>query len=230
MMMKFSYMVIKIKPETHFVFDLDDTIFQEIDFLKSAYRAIARDLAPAIGQDIYEQMWQWYSEKKNVFQLIIDSYGHLIPDQKTDMLLHQYRQHIPEIRLAAETEKFLNELKEYSVPLGLITDGRSITQRNKLKALGIDSIFSDIIISEEFGSEKPNPANYMFFVDRYPGHEFWFFGDNTRKDFIVPIQLGWKTVCIRNRGSNIHPQDLAQANVDYCINSFNELNIELSPG
>jgi len=41
-----------------------------------------------------------------------------------------------------------------------------------------------------------------FFV--YPGKEFWFIGDNTSKDFIVPEKLGWRTICLANCGDNIH--------------------------
>jgi FMN phosphatase YigB (HAD superfamily) len=37
-----------------------------------------------------------------------------------------------------------------------------------LKALGIANYFSEIIISEEFGSEKPEANNYLFLKKNTP--------------------------------------------------------------
>ena len=38
---------------------------------------------------------------------------------------------------------------------------------------------------------------------------FIYVGDNTKKNFIAPNQLGWKTYCITNDGRNIHGQDMS---------------------
>ena len=59
-------------------------------------------------------------------------------------------------------------LRRKNIRLGIISDGRSRTQRNKLRALGLDWI-EDVVISEEFGSEKPCEANYLYFEKKYPG-------------------------------------------------------------
>ncbi|RYG63103.1 hypothetical protein EON64_16615, partial [archaeon] len=47
---KFWYMDIQLNPRSFFVFDLDDTLYQEIDFLRSAYRHISGVLAPSLGR------------------------------------------------------------------------------------------------------------------------------------------------------------------------------------
>lgn len=57
----------------------------------------------------------------------------------------------------------LINLKQKGYKLGLITDGFSITQGNKLKALDIENLFDIIVISEEFGSKKPDLRNYELF-------------------------------------------------------------------
>jgi putative hydrolase of the HAD superfamily len=220
-------MTIQLNQNQFFIFDLDDTLFQEIDFLKSAYRTIAKELSVHIGSDLYEQMWSRYKNKQEVFGWVISEFGSLLPDYRINDLLKLYREHLPEIKLNREAEIFLARLREANIPLGLITDGRSITQRNKLRALGIEGFFSEIIISEEFGSEKPDKRNFLYFEDRYPTREFWFVGDNTTKDFIVPVSLGWKTICIKDSGNNIHPQrfDL-QAVPQYCVSSFAEIRLQ----
>src|SRR5690606_34560020 len=111
--------------------------------------------------------------------------------------LKWYREHMPEIKLREGVIEFLEELKNHQVPLGLITDGRSISQRNKLKALKIEGFFDDIIISEEFGSEKPDPENYLYFVNKYGKRDYYYIGDNTGKDFLIPARLGWNIICIK---------------------------------
>lgn len=218
-------MQIRIDSKSFFIFDLDDTLFQEIDFLRSAYRHIAVKLSPYLKCNLYEEMIVRYSNRENVFQWIIKKYQQLIPELTLTWLLKEYREHLPSITLSKETSDFLQELKNRKLPAGLITDGRSTTQRNKLKALGIENYFQDIIISEEFGSEKPDERNYLFFQNKYPGMSFYFFGDNTSKDFIVPEKLGWQTICLKNSGSNIHEQSLTNGIACHLISSFKEINL-----
>lgn len=204
-----------------FVFDLDDTLYPEIDFLKSGYKAIANYLYPKIGVDIYQTIFDLYKNGNNAFQWIVDSYSRTITMEN---LIQIYREHVPSITINKDAKSFLNSLKERNIPLGIITDGRSITQRNKLKSLGISDLFVDIIISEEFGSEKPNPKNYTFFEDKYPQSDFYFFGDNTKKDFLTPIQLGWTCFCIKDKGYNIHKQTANKLSLIY-IDSFNDISL-----
>ena len=219
-------MEIKTNPESFFVFDLDDTLFPEIRFLQSAYRHIANRLKTAVQKDLYEEMYSRYRARENVFQWLAGQYESTVPYLTTDWLLAEYRSHVPDIELAADTRAFIDQVKKIHVPAGLITDGRSITQRNKLKALGIENFFTDIIISEEFGSEKPAERNYLFFEEKYPAREFYFFGDNTSKDFIVPAKLGWKTICMLDTGSHIHKQAFDKPPVpDYTVSSFNEIKL-----
>ncbi|PSR53995.1 HAD family hydrolase [Adhaeribacter arboris] len=214
----------RFSDNTFVVFDLDDTIYQEIDFLKSAYRHIAGLLQPALKKDLFDEMWVRFHNKENVFEWLITEHASELPDITTSFLLNEYRSHLPKITLSEDVIEFLSYLKEAKILCGLITDGRSITQRNKLKALGIEAFFANIIISEEFGSEKPNERNFLFFEQKYPGKEFYYIGDNTAKDFIVPAKLGWYTVCLKSKGQNIHPQDLSRKPIPTkIINSFKEL-------
>lgn len=185
------------------IFDLDDTLIQEIDFLKSAYHEIAQTLDPDNYFTLFTQMIQDFENGKNVFEEVI----HFYPNTSIVELLTLYRNHFPNLELNEGALEVLNWCKEKGYYLGLITDGRSVTQRNKIKAAGLQDYFDKIIISEEFGTAKPNPRNFEAFilnnVDQYV-----YIADNTSKDFIVPNQLGWNTICLLNKGFNIHPQNL----------------------
>ncbi|MDE3181882.1 MAG: HAD family hydrolase [Bacteroidota bacterium] len=218
-------MILSLKNKPFFVFDLDDTLYPEIEFLESAYKFIAREIMPYTKSDVYEEMLRRYYSKENVFEWIVSTYSMKNNKISHSHLLQLYRNHLPEIQLPIQTSNFLMKLKERNIPVGLITDGRSITQRNKLKSLGLDDYFQDVIISEEFGSEKPHPKNYLFFEDKYPGYEFCYVADNTNKDFVVPKQLGWKIYCLKDRGFNIHKQNLEGFEISEIIDSFQEIEL-----
>ena len=189
------------------IFDLDDTLYKEIDYLKSAYQEIALKLEEYGIRDAYSQMIEWYDDRKNVFDMINLTYGLDISKQD---LLKIYRNHKPNIQLSYGAEELFNVILRNGDKIGLITDGRTVTQRNKIDALSIsDYIQSDnIIISEEFGSEKPDLRNYQYFEELYSGFEFMYIADNPKKDFISANKLGWQTIGLLNDGRNIHPQEL----------------------
>ena len=58
------------------IFDLDDTLFNEIDFLISAYNEISQFLSNVCGVDkskneIFDYMYSTYLRKKNPFEQVI---------------------------------------------------------------------------------------------------------------------------------------------------------------
>lgn len=188
------------------VFDLDDTLYPEVEFLISAFREISRKLAAENDLDvntIYLHMMDRYEKGTEVFQ---DTLKHFQLKRGVTDLLTWYREHVPDISLTSETSHVLNFVKKHAYKTGLITDGRSLQQRNKIKSLGLVDFFDEVIISEEFGSEKPEKANFLHFTKLYGDGDYWYIGDNTSKDFIAPNLLGWDTVCLVGDERNIHPQ------------------------
>lgn len=187
--------------DKYIIFDLDDTLMYEIEYLESAYREIANLLDKDNQDHLYQNMIHCYNEKQDVFALLEAKYSH----SKID-LLDIYRNHFPTIKIGEEVKIVLDYIKGKSYKLGLISDGRSITQRNKLKALDIEHLFEKIIISEEFGSTKPDFKNYEVFMDD-KNIDYFYIGDNTKKDFVAPNKLGWITIALKDAGRNIHKQN-----------------------
>ena len=208
-------------------FDLDDTLYKEIDYLKSAYREIS---FLAVGnnqrkaQAAYDVILKAYLAGGNAFNQLNSFLG---INRSVKDYLEVYRNHKPDISLTEDVITTLDELKSVGCVIGLITDGRSVQQRHKIDALGLYRWISDgdIVISEEFGSEKPNLANYEYFMNRYSRKaEFYYVGDNPQKDFLAPNSLGWTTICMRDNGQNIHKYD-ERVNVEanYLIDNIKEL-------
>lgn len=217
----------RIENDHFVVFDLDDTLYCEFDFLLSAYEEIIVKTIGKFDKELYIELINQYIERKNPFQYLLKNH---LRDQKLSIkdLLAIYRAHIPNIKLANHAKEFIQQLQLRKIPMGLVTDGRSVTQRNKLISLGIQNVFSGIIISEEFGSEKPAPENYQYFVDNFPGHKYIYIGDNISKDFVAPNKLNWTTIRVYNKNNfSIHVQNQEFPKEYYpqiTISDFNELS------
>lgn len=186
----------------YIIFDLDDTLVYEIDFLKSAYKEIATLLDESRQEKLYQEMLLRYSKRENVFDYLVEQF----PEFSKNKLLNIYRNHYPNIRLNDGAKDLLDFLKSKNYKIGLITDGRSITQRNKLKSLNIENIFDKIIVSEEFGSEKPDKRNFTIFLSSEID-DYFYIADNPKKDFIIPNTLKWTSICLLDKGYNIHSQN-----------------------
>lgn len=183
------------------VFDLDDTLIKEIDYLESAFKDIACYL-DVTNVELFEDMLRWYKNNENVFLKLESRFSNIsISDLK-----NRYRNHFPNFNSNSQNRDLLIDLKNTGHFLGLITDGFSITQRNKLKSLDIEHIFDLIIISEEFGSEKPNIENFIIF-NQFNTKDKYYIGDNFCKDFITPNKLGWTTIGLIDDGRNIHKKN-----------------------
>lgn len=207
-------------------FDLDDTLYKEIDYLKSAYHEIAdwfRDKYGIYG--LWGEMYRYYIERKDVFQEIIDFYKRPVDKQ---FLVDMYRAHKPNIQLDDDTRFVLNYLKNNECyEIAIITDGRSLTQRNKAKALGLYQYLGDemdMLVSEEHGHEKPDFYAYEMIEAFFPNCKYMYVGDNPKKDFTAPNSMLWDTVCLLDDGRNIHLQDFEQE--DFFLPKYKITNIK----
>ncbi len=218
-------MILELNTQNFFVFDLDDTLYKEVDFLKSAYRHIAAKLEKQIGKNISTEMIDLWYAGESVFDVIKEKYTF---EEDMSNLVSEYRFHKPDISLSSGALALIKALRERKVSIGLMTDGRSKSQRNKLSALGIEKYFHEILISEEFGSEKPNPQNFQHFMQFAEADKCIYIGDNFKKDFISPNKLGWQTIGLLDDGNNIHKQDLTLGKEylpQHLINSLQEINL-----
>ena len=128
-----------------------------------------------------------------------------------EWMVNTYRTHTPDIKLDDATESVLAALRERGETLGLITDGRSNTQRAKIKALGLERFIEprNILVSGETGFDKTHREPFDMIMMRNPAERrYVYVGDNSAKDFIWPNKLGWLTVQLDDAdGVNIHPQN-----------------------
>lgn len=175
------------------VFDLDDTLYSEKQYVRSGYKKIGEFLDK---DDAAEKLWKYFKAGKPAIDAYLEEIG---ATDKKDECLTVYRNQIPEITLYDSAKKLISNLKTNGIKVGIITDGRPEGQRNKLKALGLYELVDDVIITDELGGiqfRKPNDISFRIIQNRWrvPFEQIIYVGDNPNKDFQSPKQLGmrWK--------------------------------------
>lgn len=201
------------------VFDLDDTLYPEADYVLSGVRAVSKIIADQHGHALSDELLAAARDGEDWLALACEL-GELPPSAK-ESLLWAYRLHEPDISLTERAAQAIATLKEEGRLLAIITDGRSLTQRLKLAALGLADL--PVYISEEYGASKPDPARFEIVMEEWPERSYAYIADNPAKDFIAPKALGWKTVGVRRLNSlyaDIDAPDDAQP--DHWVASVNE--------
>ena len=186
------------------VFDLDDTLYPERDFVLSGFRAVARWAEEGLG-----------IQYNNGFLLLISLFEHGVrgdtfnqwlkrydlPDNNyIPQMIDIYRQHIPQIKPFPEAINLLSQLnKEYK--LGLITDGYLQVQKNKLDALALADFFDAIVFSDEWGRDywKPHERPFVNVLEELgeQPEASVFIADNPAKDFYGARKVGMKSIRFR---------------------------------
>lgn len=179
------------------VFDLDDTLYSEKGYVACGFRAVAALFPEMPG--MFERLMEIYRGDRPAIDVVLAEHELLA---RKDEAVAAYRSNIPVLELYPGVRDMLLRLKG-SKKLGLITDGRPVAQRGKIKALDLEPLFDEIIVTDEFGGpefRKPNPLAYSEMAARLrvPYEKMSYTGDNITKDFITPEKLGMRSIWFKN--------------------------------
>ena len=190
------------------IFDLDDTLISEKEYIKSGYRHIAEVIGQRfnINKDqVYIDLFQLFRESPhNVFNRLYEKYHIEYSKEMIIDLVNEYRGHFPDVQYYDDVMQCLNELKVLGIKIGIITDGYAQAQRQKLKAVEADMYFDEIIVTDELGRDywKPHPKAFEIIKERFgvSFDEMIYVGDNPGKDFYISTIYPIKTVRIFRDG------------------------------
>lgn len=190
------------------VFDLDDTLYDEIDYVASGFQAVIA----LLDEDIREKGRRFLERRladrhlRHAFEDLAFALG-LRSDIKEEWI-NAYRLHRPMITMRSGMTELIDRLQHRRVSMACVTDGRSIAQRAKIAALGLSRTFSHVSISEEVGVEKPAPDAFLAVAAAVPASAYCYIADNPAKDFVAGRQLGWYTIGLANeRGLRLVDRD-----------------------
>jgi len=213
---------------TTVVFDLDDTLYDEIEYCKSGLDAVAEFLAnrsestsansttvQADTKRIYGILWEQFNtgNRTKTFNAALDELDISYDDELILQLIEVYRRHKPKITLPPDSRDVLRELNT-KYTLALLTDGFLPGQQFKVQALGIEKYFKFIIYTEQLGREfwKPSPVGFKKILQSLEARpeNTVYIADNEKKDFIAPNKLGFATIQIL-RPARLHTSVCGQA-------------------
>lgn len=179
------------------VFDLDDTLYSEKEYVHSGFNRIAELFSMP---ELELELWEAFLQGEEAIDVALEKEGLL--DRKVEAL-EIYRKQIPTIHLYDGVWDMLCRIKQSGKMLGLLTDGRPEGQHAKIESLGLESVFDEVVITDELGGvhcRKPNEIGFVNLHERtsVPYGKMTYIGDNMNKDFVAPERLGMKCIFFNN--------------------------------
>lgn len=189
----------------HWVFDLDDTLYPERDYVRSALLYVGERVEQLFREkqfaDHLLELWQ----EGTADPISLAWSQRALPEVARVPMVTAMRAHAPAISLSDGAQAVLARLRAQRRSYAIVTDGRSVTQRAKLFALGCVDAHC-LSISEEVGLTKLQSARFIAVSAAFSPGLLCYVGDNPAKDFWMPKQLGWSTIMLDHQGRGVHTQ------------------------
>jgi len=191
------------------VFDLDDTLYPEKDFVVGGLLKAGEELEKIIGKEVGAgAIFLEVLEREGVSKIFDKGLGRLGVEQTPEILerlVFVYRNHQPKITPFPRTPELLEELHNKGLRLALLTDGPVECQKAKIKALEISRFFDHIVLTHELGGRafyKPCMAGFetVEILLGVQGQEILMVGDRPRADLEPASRRGWKTIRVAYPG------------------------------
>jgi putative hydrolase of the HAD superfamily len=184
------------------VFDMDDTLYEEKEYVRSGLKAIDLWMKKEFQiSGFYEEAADLFhsGEKRFIFNKTLEKLNIEFDDTLIKKMLDYYRSHEPDIHLLDDAKWILENLKDM-VKIGLISDGYLVAQVKKVNALKLQEKCHSVILTDKWGKEHWKPSHVPYEQAsrelQLPHDQCVYIGDNVNKDFIAAKRLGWTTIHI----------------------------------
>lgn len=213
------------------VFDLDDTLYPQIEFDLGCLKESAGYISSLCGKsnsEIFGIITEILAKNGIEYRKVFDD---LFEEIKFDGMcyikdiLKCYWSAKPQISVFPNVDNILRYLKsKYS--LAMITDGYVDTQTYKISKLGLNDYFNKIYFTDSYGVENRKPSKYVFDVflseTEFPPERCVYIGNDPRKDFIPARDVGMHSIRIR-QGSFADIDLGKEYEADYIVDSISQL-------
>ena len=182
------------------IFDLDNTLYAEDEYVSLAYREMGAYLEQELGyqaSDIFFMLWQIrriYGDA-SVLNKFLQFAG--VPDSADLLknLIRIYQSVEGHLVVPALVRERLHELNTLHMPLGILSNGGVKTQENKLRLLKISHFFEHILITGSLGKRqlwKPDVHGYALLAQKFKcgPDTVLFVGDNPQTDELGARKAG----------------------------------------
>ncbi len=183
------------------LFDLDDTLVDTMEALTRVsehwYGALATEGRPPTAREFIAGLQVTNSEALS----LRDFYTRMLEIwpgcfESVEAALDAHSKVVPDcVSVDVRTDALLRDLKEASVPVGVVTNGPTEMQWAKVRNTGVADLVDAVVVSEEFGVNKPDPAifNQALCLIGADASETLFVGDNTVADIGGACGVGMRT-------------------------------------
>lgn len=186
------------------LFDVDDTLYDEMTFVRSGFDAVARYLQQRFGwsaDPLVDEMLTLLAERGRgaIFDELLRRRGKYDAALVRE-LVSVYQKHEPNIQLFADVPPVLEQLRRRKFKLGLVTDGHHQVQMRKIEALGLLDLVDVAIRTDELGSQfwKPHVKPFEVALEQLglAPQQAMYVGNDVARDFQGPRRLGMGAVHI----------------------------------
>ena len=200
------------------LFDVDDTLYDQTVPFKEAYAQYFGDKPPVPAEVIYpvtrkysDQVYsqamsgQITMEELYIYrvQKAFEEYNITITVEEALAFQKVYADRQRHIRMSETMEKILAYCAG-KAKLGIITNGPSAHQWNKVKSLQAERwiLHENIFVSGDVGAEKPERKifDHAKQMMKLEDAEIWFVGDSYELDVKGAVNAGWNAVWMNRRG------------------------------
>jgi putative hydrolase of the HAD superfamily len=213
------------------IFDMDDTLFLEEDYVLSGFKEVCFFLNYKFGIDANESYnflkKRFIKHGRNkIFNNLISKYDEELQGIDINNLIEQlvdvYRKHKPDIELNPIVKNVLTNIRQRNIKIVIATDGLSIMQENKYLALVLDKFVDNIVYCWSHDAAKPSKKCFTIAakVIGIDLKDCIIVGDHPEHDIVPAKMLGTKTFRIKTgRFSNLkddhnYPPDQSFLNLE----------------
>lgn len=187
------------------LFDLDDTLYLQADWLAGAWDAVANaaTTSEVERQLLRRQLGRIAEEGSGGGQIIDRALAAAgLEGVEVAPLVDVFLRHEPRhLELLPGVEGMFQDLCREGVRTAIVTDGDVRTQRSKINALGLDDAVDVIVMSDVMGREfrKPDPRSLLVAMDRVGAEprSTIMIGDRPEKDVAAADAAGIRSVRVR---------------------------------
>lgn len=206
-----------------FLFDVDDTLYDQTMPFKKAYNKLFKDkynidinklyvLSRKYSDEVLELSLTGEMSMEDMYAYrICKSFEHFNIIIEKDIALNfqeEYSKNQKNIYLSQDMKKLLTFLKDNNIFTGIITNGNSKLQWNKIKTLNLTEFINkdNIFVSEDIGISKPNKDIFLYVIDKLnlTKNKTYYIGDSFDNDVIGSKNAGIKNIWLNKRNKIIN--------------------------
>ena len=182
-----------------FLIDMDDTLYEERDFVLSGFRAVAAHVArwgiAAENAGNFLQTRFHAFGRDQIFNHLLKDFAGEAPPERIRELVDVYRRHPPQISLYPGVPERLRALRSRGKVI-VVTDGLTSVQERKFAALGLNRFVDHVVFCEATGHPKPDPESLAGIVE--PGDpNAVLIGDRPDHDLALAAHLQINSIRVR---------------------------------